>query len=264
MNHHYLKKSKFIDKLEIEGYEMYELGNYPAIVPGKGKIIGEVYEIDQNTLINLDTLEDEGNLYSRKSILTKFGEVYIYVYNYEVNNMPIIPYEMQPYNELVYYASYGSNLLEERFLTYIKGGICRFNGREYTGCSNQNSPIKSKPILIPYKMFYSKNSSSWNNKAVSFLDIDRNGKSYGKAYLITKQQFDEIKKQEGSWYSKVVNLSDIGGHKCYTFTSETQLEHKKISEVDVSYIKVLTEGIKESFPKISDKEIETYLESCSK
>lgn len=35
--------------------------------------------------------------------------------------------------EYVWYASYGSNMLYERFMHYIKGGYCEFNNKIYPG-----------------------------------------------------------------------------------------------------------------------------------
>ena len=122
-NNKYLQNSKYLGTQEIEGFIMYDLGYFPGIVKGTGKVKGEIYEIDNTLLEKLDKLEDEGNLYLREKIQTSFGETQIYIYNKTVDNKNIIPYEMQPYNNLIYYVSYGSNLLEERFLTYIKGGI---------------------------------------------------------------------------------------------------------------------------------------------
>jgi len=44
----------------------------------------------------------------------------------------------------VIYASYGSNLLKERFLYYIKGG-------EYKGCNDKSDPIEKGWMFIPYR-----------------------------------------------------------------------------------------------------------------
>ena len=259
-NHYYLKDSTYLGVDEIEGYTMYNIGSYPGIVKGSDRIKGEVYEVTQETLDMMDALEGEGYLYLRETINTKYGEAYVYVYNKSIDELIVLPYDMQPYNELVYYVSYGSNMLEERFLSYIKGGKCRFNKMNYRGCDNKSLFLSSKSIVISYQMYYSKFSSSWGG-AVSFLGKNK-GKTYAKAYLITKEQFEQIKRQEGSWYSHEIELESIDGFETKTFTSEVELEHKSFIYVNDNYKEVLRLGLKESFKNLSDKEIEEYLINC--
>lgn len=261
-NHYYLKDSTYLGIDEIEGYTMYNIGSYPGIVKGLDKIKGEVYEVTQETLDMMDALEGEGYLYIRETIMTRYGETYVYVYNKSIDNLVVLPNSMQPYNELIYYVSYGSNMLEERFLSYIKGGKCRFNKMNYRGCDNKSLFLSSKSIVIPYQMYYSKFSTSWGG-AVSFLSKNK-GKTYAKAYLITQEQFEQIKKQEGTWYSHEVELESIDGFETRTFTSEFELEHKSFIEVNNNYKKVLRLGLKESFNNLSNEEIEKYLIDCGR
>lgn len=262
-NNHYLNNSKYLGNCEIEGYEMYHLGYYPGIIDGKGIIKGEVYEIDDDTLHLIDFLEGESSLYIRKEIETEYGKTFIYVYNKSIAKHNKIPYEMQPYNNLVYYVSYGSNMLEERFLYYIKGGLNKYNNKYQKGCTNKNNPIEGIPVLVPYNMYYSKYSQTWNG-AVSFISLEKEGLANGKAYLITKEQFNEVKEQEGGWYSKEVDLPKIKGISAKTFTSEIELVHKDISYVSDSYINVLIQGIENTFNNLSKEDIKKYLKECGK
>ena len=71
-------------------YTMLHLGGFPGIVEGgKTTIIGEVYEVSEDCLLNkLDRLEGyrpsnpEKSMYIRKTItLTDGTEVYTYIYN---------------------------------------------------------------------------------------------------------------------------------------------------------------------------------------
>ncbi len=116
-------------------------------------------------------LEGEGSLYIRKliSVVNDNGEVqeaYIYVYNQDVSRNVKVSYKNQPWalmksKDYVWYASYGSNLLYERFITYIEGGNCKFNGVDYPGCRDKSLPKDSRPTIIPYKMYYGNKSGSW-------------------------------------------------------------------------------------------------------
>ncbi|OAG26972.1 gamma-glutamylcyclotransferase family protein [Thermodesulfatator autotrophicus] len=91
--HRYLKDAKFVGKASLSGYEMYDFGWYPGIVPGKGTVFGEVYEIDLKTLFILDEVEDEGHEYERKILPVKLDDgktlhAFVYVYKGPVKNKP--------------------------------------------------------------------------------------------------------------------------------------------------------------------------------
>lgn len=67
-NNRLLVDSKYLGQEIIEGFEMYSLGGFPAITPGKGRILGEVYEVDEKTMTRLDGLEGYPNFYNRMKI----------------------------------------------------------------------------------------------------------------------------------------------------------------------------------------------------
>lgn len=86
-NHKYIEKAKFISDASIEGFYMFDLGRYPGIYEGAGIIYGEIYEIDDEMLKEMDLLEEEGSLYIRKSIRVNDLDAWIYVYNKKVDNI---------------------------------------------------------------------------------------------------------------------------------------------------------------------------------
>lgn len=166
-------------------------------------------------------------------------------------------------NDLVWYVSYGSNMLEERFRCYILGGLLKFNGIFYDGCADKTWPLKNIPVEIPYDMYFSKKSRSWDDGAVCFLDAEHPGFAYGRAWLVTKKQFEDIHKQEGKgWYDRVLELPPINGIPALTITSGFLLTKKLLSSVGESYLNVLRLGLSETFPDMSDVEIEEYLKQC--
>jgi hypothetical protein len=169
---------------------------------------------------------------------------------------------MMKRNDYVWYASYGSNLLYERFLTYIKGGVCKFNGVNYPGCRDNSLPKDSRPITIPYKMYYGNKSKSWGNAGVSFLDIDIKGQSLGRMYLITKEQLEDISRQEGRgdvWYNHSVNLGEYNGNDIITITNKNSRTHQKPCD---KYLDVIRRGIKETYPDMIDFDVMKYLVEC--
>ena len=268
-NHsYYLQGSSYKGKAAVSGYEMYDIGAFPGIVPGNGSIPGEVYEVDYETLRNLDYLEGEGSLYFRKSVPVKMstGEsafAWIYVYNGSVEGLERIPvWRKQDY---VWYVSYGSNMLRERFLHYIKGGAFEDGGAPHKACTDQTEPLAVRTFAIPYDMYYGNESGSWEGGGVSFLDITKPGSAKGVAYLITREQFDHVASEENGgcpperspgWYNTVVSLGTIDGIEAVTITSD---QRRPENEPVEAYRDTLRRGLQEHYPGMTDEEMEDYL-----
>ncbi|AXY02026.1 gamma-glutamylcyclotransferase [Vibrio alfacsensis] len=80
-NHHYLSTAQFLGHHQTEPqFALYDLGPYPALSVGQKSIQGEVYLINEETLIELDKLEDVPVEYHRETIVTPFGQAWIYLY----------------------------------------------------------------------------------------------------------------------------------------------------------------------------------------
>lgn len=84
--------SKYIGEAILKGYKMYDLGEFPAIkktINKNSKIYGEVYDIDKETLLDLDALESEGYLYDRIeeeiTINDKKDKAYVYTFKKKIN-----------------------------------------------------------------------------------------------------------------------------------------------------------------------------------
>lgn len=88
-----LSESRYLGTVVIQA-RMYDLGSYPGIIDGEGQVIGEIYEIDQDTLNKLDEVEgylpDEpkDSKYIRKGVKIVSTEVedtvIAYFYNQQV------------------------------------------------------------------------------------------------------------------------------------------------------------------------------------
>ena len=88
-NHYLIEDSKLINKGYVEGFYMFNLGRYPGIQKGNGRILGEVYEVDENTLSKLDILEEEGVMYQKILVdvtLDNQETITAYVYEYILEN----------------------------------------------------------------------------------------------------------------------------------------------------------------------------------
>ena len=193
---------------------------------------------------------------------------------------------MQKKVEKVWYASYGSNLLEKRFSCYIAGGTPEGAQREYEGCTDKTLPEESKPIIINAELYFARKSKTWHGGGVAFINSEFNSKvkTFGRMYLITAQQFAEVVKQEirleedlvldleelaekgslllneRSWYNKLLFLRREAGYPIFTFTNKDYLKDE-INPPHETYFNTISAGLKETYG-MTDVEIEGYLRSC--
>lgn len=91
-NYHYLENSEFVGPgiTQEADFDMLSVGDaYPALVAGKYHAVGELFWVDEDTLVRMDRLE--GALYERKQIkvnlfsnnaLLLVAWVYIYIHPY--------------------------------------------------------------------------------------------------------------------------------------------------------------------------------------
>ena len=264
-NHdHYLKDEWLEGKAVISGYDMYDLGAYPGIVEGKGRVKGELYRVGKEVLKNLDRLEGEGSLYIRRSeLVTKEnGEAiaaFVYVYNNSIEGMEWIPEADQPYSahsaheDRVWYVAYGSNMEHQHLMRYI-----------------DDEPIAKENFQIPFNMYFRNSSGRWSGKGVSFLDVSCPGDARGVAYLIPKKDFEDLCCQENGgaapehsngWYDTVVDLGLFKGIRAYTITNGQTGNYNRPS---TRYLEVLADGLAENYPDMTAGEITGYLFRCER
>lgn len=268
-NHHYLENSKFSGMATIEGYEMYSMGGYPAIIDGDGIIIGELYQVPNIDIPSIDMLEGEGSLYIKRceTVTDSNGKssfAFIYVYNRDCSDLERIPAWNREY---VWYVSYGSNMLKERFMCYIEGGSFE-ESRYRQACSDTTPPLSVRTVEIPYDMYFGNTSGSWQDCGVSFLDVSKKGHALGVAYLITKDQFRHVCAEENggrapeegySWYENIIDLGVMDGFEVKTITNRNL---RPYNEPCLEYKKILIRGIKENWSDMFIRDINDYLEGC--
>lgn len=169
-----------------------------------------------------------------------------------------------PTKKYVWYACYGSNLDEKRFLCYIDGKNRKIFGIPMTdkGCTDKTPPIKNIPFKIPYSLYFAKNSKKWGG-AVAFIDHNENGVDYsfGRAWLITEEQFREVNKQEGKNYLKKIDLGHHENYPVKTFTNKNSMTNQILENNSPSekYLNTIRRGLKKTYPKMKEEEIEVYL-----
>lgn len=185
----------------------------------------------------------------------------------------------------VWYASYGSNILESRFLCYIRGGKPEGSVKEYKGCSDKTLPKKNEAIIINRELYFAKKSKSWQGSGVGFIKSDHepNKKTLGRMYLISMNQFIEVIKQEtnfkgdlkidtgktitkgsliyreNSWYGKLLYLGKKDEIPIFTFTNEKDLT-PQLNAPNEYYLKTIIDGLKESY-NLNDFELIEYFKN---
>jgi hypothetical protein len=193
--------------------------------------------------------------------------------------------------DLVWYACYGSNIYKKRFLFYIKGGQPEGSTKCYKGCSDKNAPTYDKQIRIPYELYFSKESSSWENRGVAFIKSERNEsvETLGRMYLIKKDQFIEVVRQESGkepddesinidtetaiskgsslatgikWYARILYLGSEGNYPIFTCTAKRADEEIELNPPGEEYLKFIVKGLKETY-KYPDERIIEYLKKLS-
>lgn len=85
-NHDIIKEgnNKFLNKDEtIDKYLMLDTGGFPAVIKNipYHNIVGELYEVDNETFESIDKLESNGNLFQREKVILKSdNEAWMYFY----------------------------------------------------------------------------------------------------------------------------------------------------------------------------------------
>lgn len=263
-----LSGSGFMGKAILKDHAMFDLGSFPGILPVKGEWTeGELYLIRAGSFERLDQYEGEGILYRREPVTVESSSgpqqawAYVYLGNPKGKAMrrPWIENE----EDIVWYAVYGSNLSKERFLCYIKGGLCGANGKRYDGCTNDRLVSDEEDrVWFPGQMYFGNRSSSWCGKGVAFYDPAAPGKTFMRLYRVTRQQLKEIRVQEGKsadWYGKIQALGiHTDGAPVYTLTSETR---RFANAPDESYISLIKRTLTEE-NGFSQEEADRYLAGC--
>lgn len=182
----------------------------------------------------------------------------------------------------VWYASYGSNILEERFLCYIIGGRPHGAHTEYSGCRDKRLPSDNEEISINSELYFARESKTWDSGGVAFIRNTFNikSKTLGRMYLITMGQFLDVIKQENnihgnfkidfdyattngsfvfresSWYGKIIYLGVQRDIPIFTFTHHVDLhESTRPSE---RYLVTIIRGIYQTY-NLTAQDIVDYL-----
>ena len=194
--------------------------------------------------------------------------------------------------DMVWYVCYGSNLLEERFLCYVRGGVIPGNVLSERGAKDTSLPVRSEKCTIDHELFFSTPIKKWFGSGVAYINPqkikqtkkNKVGVTLGRRYLITLEQFLDVVRQEnslpadrevpinfdrlrsegsqvvfpGNYYGRLLYLGDMDGYPSYSFTCVPDMEEMEHAPLFGPYYDVIAKGLKETF-QLSEKEIAEYL-----
>lgn len=156
---------------------------------------------------------------------------------------------------LVWYVSYGSNMLASRFHRYLVGG------------RDQRLPRLDRPCELPGGIYFATTSPIWGGGR-AFYDPSLSTGAAARAYLITAGQFSDLVAQEmyrdpgtdldlapvlatgrlqlgPGRYETLLHLGDHDGHPMLTFTAPWTAASVEHVPPAPAYLDTIAAGIRE-------------------
>ena len=209
--HHYLRRARFVGLAFAEGYDMFNLGGYPGVVKGEGRVWGEVYEVDERTISILDQIEDfkgePDDLYVREQTRVYFDEkrsfyldnVFLYRYNQDVGDKePIVGGDYSRWIRMPVITNYFAYAENTNYEVLEERGV-----REVLREVNAILPGYRLIFNIPCKYGLCAN-----------LKEDPEGKVCGYIYMLTEDSLNSLDKAEEhiiKYLRRVVKVQDQEG-----------------------------------------------------
>jgi hypothetical protein len=185
----------------------------------------------------------------------------------------------------VWYASYGSNLCEERFSCYLSGGRPFGSSSDHPRARDDHPARRAVALEMPYPLYFAGVSKAWGGSP-AFIDATTpSGRTLGRGYLITWEQFEDVVAQENARSSGPLAIGDeeleagfsrqIGpgryellvctgrreGVPIVTFTSPWAIAEAEIGAPAPAYLAMLIGGLREAHG-LSDEVLVGYLGSA--
>jgi hypothetical protein len=182
---------------------------------------------------------------------------------------------------LIWYVSYGSNLLASRFRTYLEGG--QAPGRDFSqiGARDRRPWRDEAAVVLSHALFFAGDSQWWGG-GVAFVDPDKSAvEVLGRAYLVTAEQFQDVMAQESGRevgsevdvadalngsrvvvgegkYDLVLGLGTMAGHPMLTFTTPISPLEMALNPPGQDYSETIAAGLAESHG-LNRAEADVYL-----
>jgi hypothetical protein len=180
-----------------------------------------------------------------------------------------------PATDLLWYASYASNIHNDRFLCYLQGGTPPGATRANTPCIDPSPPRDSRILDIPHSLYFAGESLLWSG-GIAFINPHADGATTkARAYLITWEQFCHIANQENwchdepvmlpsladvltngytfpaigphekSYYARVVHCGTLDGYAVLTLAPKVR--HSASAKPSLPYLRTIGAGIRGAY-----------------
>jgi hypothetical protein len=98
-------------------------------------------------------------------------------------------------DELIWYASYGSNMDAGRLRSYLEGGSPPGAVVSQPGARDPSPPRDVRPVSLAGSVYFAWDSPTWGG-GIAFYDPLAPGTSVGRAYLLTRAQLSDVAAME--------------------------------------------------------------------
>jgi hypothetical protein len=110
-------------------------------------------------------------------------------------------------DDLVWYASYGSNLNLARFLAYLQGGRVPGNDVDHAGCTDPAPPRNDVAIELDHSLSFAGRTNGWGGTSAAFVSLSvQDPPCLARAYLITQGQFVDVVRQENRRHADIADF----------------------------------------------------------
>lgn len=187
-------------------------------------------------------------------------------------------------DHLVWYATYGSNLLRGRFDCYIQGGQPTGAVNAYAGCRDRATAREARRVVLPYSLYFAERSKTWGGAIAFIRRTISDTRTYGRMYLMTYGQFNDVVRQENGrpvpstivvppfealananhWeiadyrlYAGIIKIGARHNHPILSLTAGH--ESHVVGAPSEAYVKTIVAGLKETYPCMRNSKILAYL-----
>jgi hypothetical protein len=146
--------------------------------------------------------------------------------------------------DLVWYAAYGSNTDAERFACYLAGGTPPGGAFRNPGARDPSPPRDDRPHVLDLPLRFAGRTRGWLGGGAAFVDpVPVPGtRTLARAWLVTREQLDDVFAQEGDWYDLLLPCGEVDGRPAFTITASRRPAPDP-NPPSSAYLSVLVRGL---------------------